>query len=707
MHVVLDHQVRTPYTRPNDIHQAHGSQLPDAGSHRRSPISKDPPVNHASPEYVPIGDYAVVGDCASAALISRRGSVDWLCWPRFDGPSIFGALLDRKRGGCFRIGPAGTAEEAGPAHEAKEPCETDEAERAGEAKIERRYIPGTAVLETTFTTPRGVLRVTDLMHASPHEAYDETLWPDHQLVRTAECLEGEVEVELLCLPRPNYGASEARMDRRDGLGIFYQSGDHVYILRSEIPLRLTPDHGEVYGKEVLREGEKRHTVFSYDRREPAVIPPLGRHTSAVIDETVAYWQDWSGRCEYDGPYQEAVTRSLLTLKLMTYAVSGALVAAPTTSLPEKIGGERNWDYRYCWLRDATMTMHALNGLGYYDEEEAFLNWLLQATRTTLPELNVAYDVFGNPPQDERTLDHLEGYRQSRPVRIGNQAKDQLQLDIYGEVIGAAYEYVQRGRSLGRREARMLGRLGKTICERWREPDEGIWELRAGRKQNTYSKAMCWVGLDRLIKLEEEGYYDVPEDEFRRVADEIREAIETRGYDEALESYTMTLEVNGGQGGSNGSNGIDGQGDGAGRGGSSDGEGADEKNIDASLLLMALSGYTEVDDPRMEGTWRCIDERLGRNGLLYRYDIDDGLSSEEEREGTFGICGFWAVEFLARSGRTEEARERFEHLLQYANDVGLYSEEIDPESGAALGNFPQAFTHVGLISAALALDKFSP
>ncbi len=601
-----------------------------------------------SSNYPPIKDYGLIGDCGSAALVSRDGVVEWMCWPRFDSPSIFAAILDRQKGGCFRIGPT------------------------ADATVHRRYVPNTTVLETTFITETGVLRLTDLMPVNALEAYQARMWPDHQLLRKVECLEGEVEVELLCVPRPNYGLTEPRMTRRGELGIFYESRGHVYVLRSEFSLRLTPDQGEAYGKETLRRGEQRFTVFTFDTAEPAIIPPLGDYADDLLDTTIEYWQDWTSRCTYDGQHKEQVVRSLLTLKMMTFAESGALVAAPTTSLPETIGGERNWDYRYCWLRDATMTLNAIVSLGYFEEGEAFLFWLLQATRITLPDLSVMYDVFGNAADEERNLDHLEGYRRSSPVRVGNLAKDQLQLDMYGEVVIAAYDYVHMGeRSLTRLQSKMLSELGDAVCDKWRQPDEGIWEVRSGPQQNTYSKAMCWVALDRLVSLHEEDYIKVDVDRFVRERDAIREMVETKGYNESLESYTMTLEG---------------------------------EHLDASLLLMAIEGYIEPNHPRMRSTWECIQERLGRDGLIYRYDAEDGLPKTKGHEGAFGMCCFWATEYLARCGEVEKAEAHFEELLEYANDLGLYAEEIEPETGDALGNFPQAFTHIGLINSALQIQR---
>ncbi|MDQ3862208.1 MAG: glycoside hydrolase family 15 protein [Actinomycetota bacterium] len=356
---------------------------------------------------------------------------------------------------------------------------------------------------------------------------------------------------------------------------------------------------------------------------------------------------------------------------MTYAPSGALVAAPTTSLPEALGGVRNWDYRYCWLRDASFTLRALFTLGYREEAEAFNGWVLHATRLTWPELQVLYDVFGEAKLPERELGHLEGYAGSRPVRIGNDAQGQFQLDVYGEVVDAAAQFANRGGRFDRDTSRMLDGLGRTVCRRWREPDEGIWEGRSGRFHNTHSKVLCWVALDRLIEMHEAEYLEVSVGLFRKERDEIQKEIETHGYNERIGSYTRTFAG---------------------------------EEMDASLLALPMYGYVEGTNSRMRSTCARVQEKLARDGLIYRYetDTDDGLPPGE---GAFGICSFWAVECTARGGDVGGATRTFEQLLAYANDVGLFAEEIDPDSGAALGNFPQAFTHIGLINAALTLGEY--
>ena len=599
-------------------------------------------------DYPHISDYALIGDCRSAGLISRDGSLDWLCLPRFDSPAVFAALLDATDGGRFRIRPS------------------------GEFRTERRYLPETNVLETTFHCPTGTLILRDLMLVSSEEQKRASLTPEHEVLREIEGTAGEVEVEILYDPRPDYGRIRPRLKDRGRHGIRCEANGALLMLRSELPLEFASDGRSAQGLVRIRAGERKYLSFNYSNEAPAVVPTLGEAARESLERTVRWWHQWANRCTYRGPYRDAVVRSALALKLMTYAPSGALIAAPTTSLPEAIGGVRNWDYRYCWLRDASFTLRALSTLCYDEEAEAFHGWMLHATRLTWPELQVLYDVFGETRLPERELGYLGGYAGSRPVRVGNDAHGQLQLDVYGEVLDAATQLAGRGGRFDRDATRMLNGLGHTVCRRWREPDEGIWEGRSGRFHHTHSKALCWVALDRLIKMHEADHLKVPVDLFRAHRDEIRREIEARGYNERIGSYTRTF---------------------------------DGDEVDASLLTLPLYGYVEGTNPRMRSTCARIQERLGRDGLLYRYETgtDDGLPPGE---GAFGICSFWAVECQARGGDVEGAKRAFERLLPNANDVGLFAEEIDPETGAALGNFPQAFTHIGLINAALTLADAS-
>jgi GH15 family glucan-1,4-alpha-glucosidase len=599
----------------------------------------------ASPSTPPIQDYAIIGDGRTAALISRQGSIDWLCWPRFDSPSVFGAILD-SAAGCWRICPA-------------TPFQS-----------QRRYVPETNVLETTFRTVTGALLLTDLMPVASESDKGAALTPDHELLRVVECTEGTAEVELVFAPRPDYGRALPRF--RDGgpLGLRVETGAGLLILRTELPLQAPLDGtGTVRGKATLRAGEALHFSLTLADQWPAIVPALGAASRAAIVRSIEWWRGWISALRYDGPEREAVVRSALVLKLLVHAPSGAMVAAPTTSLPERMGGELNWDYRYCWLRDASLTVRALFGLGFHDEAEGFVSWLLHSTRLTQPALRILYDVHGNAPRPETTLAHLGGHRRSRPVRVGNAAADQLQLDVYGEVVDAAAQLARRSGTLDREIQRMLGAFGEYVCRNWQQPDEGIWEPRSGRHHNTHSRVLCWTALDRLLELRARGLLRKgPFESFARNRDLIRREVQQRAWSSKLQSYVARF---------------------------------DGDEVDASLLLLPWYGFEDARSERMVKTYARIRQELGAaNGLLYRYRTGDSPG-----EGAFGICGFWAAEYLAiGGGSADEAQALFQQLCARGNDVGLFAEEIDPATGDALGNFPQAFTHVGLINTAISLAR---
>ncbi len=610
------------------------------------------PVGHAGRERgagaLPIGDYALIGDCRGAALISRDGAIDWLCLPRFDSPAIFAALLDPERGGSFHIRPTGAYH------------------------VARRYLPDTNILETTFSGAPGTLVLRDLMPIASEAEKRADLLPDQHILREIEGLAGEVTVEIRYDPRPDYGRQRPALDSRGNLGLWCRVGAAALVLQSDIPLVPVTGHG-AHGTATIRAGERHHFALTYAAEAPAVLPALGAAAHASVERSARWWREWVAHCTYQGPYREAVVRSALALKLLTFAPSGAIVAAPTTSLPEEVGGVRNWDYRYCWLRDASFTVRALYALGFEEEADAFLQWIRHATRLTWPRLQVLYDVFGRAHLPERTLAHLDGYAGSRPVRVGNDAAGQVQLDVYGAVVDAIARFAEREGRVDRDVARFLAGLGRYVCDHWREPDDGIWEGRGGPQQHTLAKALCWVALDRLLMLHERHDLALPIERFRAERDAIRAEVEARGYNAQRGSYTRLL---------------------------------DGDDVDASLLLLALYGYAAGTDPRMDATCTRVHDLLAREDLLYRYrpGTDDGLPGEE---GAFGIVSFWAVECRALGGDRDGATRAFERLLARANDVGLFAEEFDPATGAALGNFPQAFTHIGLINAALTLTGTMP
>ena len=590
----------------------------------------------------PIADYALIGDSRSAALISRGGSIEWLCWPRFDNSSVFGRILDRERGGHFTIAPA------------------------DEFRTTRRYLEATNVLETTFETADGVVKLIDCMPVSREAERRGTLRPLRQILRIVEGIRGEVPMQLHFEPRPRFGTIVPTLQRVHEQVVLGDWGAKLIHLRSDLPLPLLPHRVEAAF--VSRPRERHYFSLGYDEHTPAVFGNINAEADRELQTTIEFWRDWSGHLRYEGPYREAVLRSVLALKLMAYAPSGAIIAAPTTSLPEWIGGPRNWDYRYCWLRDAAFTTRALYDTGYSIEGSAFVLWLLHTTRLTRSDLQVLYDVFGESRLIERELDHLEGYRRSTPVRIGNGAHAQFQLDIYGEVLGAVERFVEEGESLASDTRQLIRRLVRTVMDRWREPDHGIWEIRSAPRQHVHGKVMAWMAMDCARRIAERVDFGISAETCARVAAEIKDVVLRDGVDGASGSLTGVLG---------------------------------DASLDASLLYVARSGFLEDGDPRLDATIDAIREQLGSDDLVYRYrGIDDGVGGDE---GAFLPCSFWLAEALALAGRLDEAHELFERLLHRGNDLLLFAEEVDPASGELLGNFPQALTHVGLLNAALTLE----
>lgn len=590
-----------------------------------------------------ISDYGIIGDCRSAALVSRYGSLDWLCWPRFDSPAIFSALLDRERGGRWSIAPT---------------CEFT---------AEHRYLGASNVLTTRFRSGGGEARLVDLMPVASEEFKNAHLVPDHEIVRQVECVTGEIELAFHFEPRSGYGLVAVTLKEKRGLGLRVEVGRGAYWLRSSVPLAVEGSRSTATLR--LRAGERAQFSLTYAEESPMVLPPLGEAIDSAIERTVAWWRDWAAQCTYRGPYREAVVRSALALKLLTYAPSGAMTAAATTSLPEIPGDTLNWDYRYCWLRDASLTMRAFLGLGYRAEAESFLGWLLHATRHTHPKLRPLYTVFGREVPREKELVHLRGFCDSRPVRVGNEARGQLQLDIFGELVEAAANFADDGGRLDGVTQKVLLGLGKYVAANWDQPDDGIWEPRDQRRDNTFSRLLAWTALDRLLQLQEQGHLaGAPVAWFSGEREKIARQIRQRAWNVKLNSYVSEL---------------------------------DGAELDATLLRLGWYGFEPPDSERMRGTYQAICRELSAGDpgvLLHRY-------RREPPEGAFGICGFWAVEHLAQGGGTlAEAHRAFQRLLIYGNDLGLFAEETDPATGAALGNFPQSFTHVGLISAALSLEE---
>jgi len=571
--------------------------------------------------YLPLRDYAVIGDGRTCALVGRDGSIDWLCLPNVDSPPVFDRILDAD-GGRFELRPEG-------------PFTAD-----------RRYRDGTNVLETTFRTESGAARVTDAL--TLHDT--GTLTPLRELVRIVEGLEGRVDLRWSFDPRLDFGRRELRRGSR---------GDAIVALNGKDALALCSwDAGD--GSFAVGAGERATLALTHARGEPLVLPARV-DAERRVEDAAAFWAEWSARLTYDGPWREIVVRSALALKLLAFAPSGCIVAAPTTSLPEWIGSDRNWDYRFGWLRDGVYTLRALLELGCEDEARAFFWWQMHATRMSEPELKPFYRVDGSLRLDEQELP-LPGYRNSKPVRDGNAAADQLQFDTYGPLLEGAWRFWSQTGSLGAARPKELAALADFVAAEWRRPDSGIWESRDEPRHYVLSKAMCGTALDRAAKLAEEGV--LPErPEWRAAADEIRAWVEGEGWDEGRSTYVCV---------------------------------PGDKVLDASVLTMGLCAYADAGDDRMLATADAIRRELADGPFLYRF------TGADELEGTFLTCSFWLVDLLARGGRREEASELMEELVAAANDVGLYAEELDPATGEFLGNFPQGLVHLALVNAAVSL-----
>jgi GH15 family glucan-1,4-alpha-glucosidase len=585
--------------------------------------------------YAAIADYAVVGDGRTAALIARDGSIDWLCLPDLDSPSIFGALLDARAGGRFELTP-------------EQPFSAT-----------RRYLPGTNVLETTFSTAEGSVRVTDAM-ALPTGG----LAPYREVVRRIEGLSGRVPMRWRVEPRPGYG-THVSAESQAGVPVVAYGRDAFAVIGWDAGETAVED-GAIRGSFSAASGDIAHLVLAASHQEPLVFPARDQ-AEARLQGTERSWREWTGSRKYAGRWREAVLRSALALKLLVYAPSGAIAAAVTTSLPETIGGERNWDYRFSWPRDSSFAVRSLLELGCSREADAFFFWLMHASQLTHPKVNVLYRLNGRPEADEESLP-FAGYRGSRPVRVGNGASMQTQHDVYGEVADAAVQIARSTGELDRDEGARLAELADHVCRTWREPDAGIWEVRGNPAHYTQSKMMCAVALDRACELADEGFVRGDVARWRRERAEIREFVETRCYSERKQSYTRS---------------------------------ADEDLLDAALLMGVIARYDEPSAPRLVGTVDAVRRELADGPLLHRYVTEDGLPGEE---GAFLACSFWLAEAYACQGRLDEATELMDELVGFANDVGLYAEEIDPATGEFLGNFPQGLSHLALISAAAAIDE---
>jgi GH15 family glucan-1,4-alpha-glucosidase len=596
-------------------------------------------------QYNPIENYGVIGNLQTIALVAIDGSIDFFCFPYFDSPSIFASLLDVERGGSFSLSPV-----------------------LQHRRPKQIYLLNSNILLTRFLSPDGVAEVSDYMPISL-ESQKGRYDPTHQLIRRAKCVRGEVKFQMICEPRFDYGRAKHRVE-------FFSEQEAVFIpenrepviqpirLRAQTPLVIR--EGRLESEFVLRAGESVFFILDEDQDGPHTIDR--RRQGEEFKATLNFWQSWVSKSTYRGRWREIVDRSALVLKMLTSQRHGSIVAAPTFGLPEEIGGGRNWDYRYTWIRDASFTLYALSRLGFQSESQAFIRWLEDRCKALGPDepLQIMYGIDGRRDLTEFLLPDWEGYRKSYPVRIGNGAQNQLQLDIYGELMDSIYLYDKYGEPISYELWLQLVRLIDWVCRNWDQPDEGIWEVRGGRQPLFYSRLMCWVAIDRGLRLAAKRSLPAPEN-WTKVRDEIFRQIHTEFWNEELQSFVQT------------------------KGG---------RTLDAASLLAPLVKFISPTDPRWLSTLKSIEQNLVDDSLVYRYRTEDGLTGSE---GTFCMCSFWYIECVARSGDIDKARFLFEKMLGYANHLGLYPEELGP-SGEHLGNFPQAFTHMALISAAFQLNR---
>lgn len=605
-----------------------------------TPIETDVPT---ASRYLPIAEHGLIGDLRSVALVGTDGTIDWYCCPAFDAPSVFAAILDAERGGCFELAAAVPA------------------------KTKQFYFPDTNVLITRFFTEDGVGEVQDFMPVDGSSVESER----HRLIRRVVCVRGSIPFRTRVAPRFDYGTRPHTVRMVGGVAVF-ESEKLSLGLTATMPLEI--DGPDVCAEFKLAQGES--AVFALDQLGTEVTLRRCARTEAEeqFNSTVAYWRQWLSASKYRGRWREMVHRSALTLKLLTYAPTGAIVAAPTTSLPEQLGGERNWDYRYVWVRDAAFCVYAMLRLGFTGEAEAFMNFLTEHVSRgdgchTGP-LQIMYGIDGRADLPERELDHLEGHLGSAPVRVGNAAADQLQLDIYGALIDSIYLYDKWAKPISSSQWDDVCALVDWVCEHWDQPDEGVWETRGGRKNFLYSRLMCWVAIERGIRMANRRGLPADLPRWQACRDTIYRRIMSRGWSERRQAFVQH---------------------------------EDGDVLDAAVLMMPLTKFIAPTDPKWLSTLDALTQDLVSDSLVYRYDPQaspDGLRGDE---GTFSICSFWYVEAMVRAGRVDEARLAFEKMLTYANHLGLYAEEIS-HTGEQQGNFPQAFTHLALISAAFNLDR---
>ena len=595
-----------------------------------------------APPYLPIENYGIIGNMKTVALVSLDGNIDFMCFPDFDSPTVFASLLDKEDGGSFSVVP-----------------------QFNSYKTKQLYIPGTAVLLTRFFSDDGISEVTDYM---PIEKGDDK--SICAIVRKIKTVRGNVTYKVNCAPRFDYAKAEHKIEKKGNKELIFTAvndGDTMVRLIADFPLRFKEKDG--YAEITLGQGEEAWVVLeSITKGETGKLRDIDFYKSSSYQETIQFWRHWINKSTYKGRWTDLVSRSAITLKLLTSASHGSMVAAPTFSLPESVGHDRNWDYRFTWIRDAAFTMYAFLRLGYWEEASAFLQWIHERSGDDV--LHLMYAIDGSPVMEEKELKHMEGYMKSGPVRIGNAAKDQHQLDIYGELIDTIYLYNKNHTKINYEFWITVQKHIACVIDDWKKPDHGMWEFRNGKKHFLHTRLMCWVAMDRAIKIATDRSFPYPEQEWNKVRDAIYVDIYEEFWNEKLGAW---VQYKGGEA------------------------------VDASVLLMPLVHFITPDEPRWLSTLKVIEEKLSTDVLIYRYDNSGDVDGITGEEGTFNMCSFWFIEVLAKNKEIDKALEYFEKMTGYANHLGLFGEQIG-KRGEHLGNFPQAFTHLALISAALELDK---
>jgi GH15 family glucan-1,4-alpha-glucosidase len=592
-------------------------------------------------QYNPIEDYGLIGNLKTVALVSMEGSIDFMCYPDFDSPSVFARLLDKDRGGSFSITP-----------------------QIKEYKTKQLYLPGTAVLLTRFFSDESITELTDYMPVTQIGSKKP-----NAIIRQVKAVSGNITYQVKCEPAFNYAQAAHRCELEDNVITFKADDADKSTMRliADVELRIEANYG--YAEFSLKQSEVAYLVFECGNEQNHYFRPIEDYKSDIYQQTIDFWRKWSNKSTYKGRWTDMVNRSAITLKLLTSAEHGSLVAAPTFSLPETLGGDRNWDYRYTWIRDAAFTMYAFLRLGYAEEASDFLKWI--HARCVEDKLHLMYSIKGAHLFEENELSHLEGYKGSKPVRIGNAASEQTQIDIYGELIDTIYIYNKQHSAITYELWEIIVKQIEEVIARWREADHGIWEIRNTKKEFLHSRLMCWVAMDRAIKIAEHRSFPYPEKEWSEIRNEIYLNIYHEFWNEEIGAWVQY-------------------------------KGA--KTVDASVLLMSLMHFITPHEPRWLSTMKVVEKELGLDVLLYRYrNGEDGFDGLDGDEGTFSICSYWMIESLAKSGEVTKALDNFERMNNYANHLGLFGEQISHDA-SHLGNFPQAFTHLALISAALEIDK---